>query len=335
MEVINAMASEYSFLLSSERSGSNLCLRLMDSHPEVCAPPAAQLFPTLTNALHRYGDLMQRENWIRLVDSAVELHRACFGCWEKYPQAEEILEVIDLPTLGAILRYIHTEEAKAQDKQRLFIKVHQAYEYGDFLQAEFPEARYIYLVRDPRDMALSWKKTAGLRGGVMRAANIWQRDQQALRELVSQLGAQQVLMITYEELISEAVPVLQRVCAFLGLLYSETMLEFHQKTTTKRNVEQIVAWKNLSKPLISSNSGKYLQGLSAEELRYVEAMCGSEMVAFGYQSETDASVADIETLAAYLKPLEPWTKKEYGQLPLKEREAHTLLRETIQSIENN
>ena len=334
MAVNKSMTPEYNFLLSSERSGSNLCLRLLDAHPDVCAPPAAQLFPTLTRHVDKYGDLAEKNNWLRMVDDAVNLHQAGFGCWEKYPQADEILEAVNSPTLGAILRHIHSEEAKAQAKPRLFIKAHQAYQYADFLQAEFPNARYIYLVRDPRDMALSWKNTAGLRGGAMRAANIWQKDQQAFLELLNQPALEEkVLMITYEALLAEPEPVLQRICDFLGLSYSDAMLNFHQKTTTRRNAKQIAAWENLGKPLDSSNSGKYRQGLSLEELRYVEAICNREMTALGYTPETNQNDTNIEELASYLQPLEPWEKKDYGQLPLEEREAHTKLREAVNLIE--
>jgi hypothetical protein len=324
----------FTFLLSSDRSGSNLFLRLFDSHPEVCAPPPAQMLPFMTSMSYLYGDLAQSENWRGLVGDVVELHRAGFGHWSRYTELEELLHSKIDRSLGNILHRVYSNEARAHDKNRLMVKAHQAFSYANFLQTNFPAAKYIYLVRDPRDMALSWKLTPGLRGGVLRAAETWQRDQQGFLRLVDdQVFDERVLIISYEDLIQDAVRVLGRVCEFLEIQYSEEMFSFYSKRSTKINSRKIDAWKNLGNPLDNSNSGKYRKQLSLEEVKYVEAVCKNEMGVFGYQIESDVESTDLTALRADLKPIERWEKKEYLNLPLEERKAHARLRKVMSEIE--
>ncbi len=327
-------SNAFAFLLSSERSGSNLLLRLIDAHPELCAPAPTQLFPVLGPNLQAYGDLNQVDNWHELIADAVSLHAASFGVWQRNPSNRTLREALDKHSLAAILREVYNSERLAHGKHRVLIKVHKAYNYIEFLITEFPTAKYLHLVRDPRDMALSWQRCAGLRGGVMRAARVWQNEQEQFLNLTKKWNIEQQLMVVkYENLLAKPTQVLTQICAFLGVRYSATMLNFYLHEMTRTNAQRIVAWCNLAKPLDQSNFGQYRQALSWPEIQYVEAICDKAMTAFGYVQESN-EVVNIAELEQYLSPTESWEKVEYASIPIQERIAHEQLRSAIQRIES-
>jgi hypothetical protein len=324
----------YSFLLSSERSGSNLFLRLLGAHADVCAPSPTHLFPTLAPNLPVYGDLGQAANWHALVGDAVALHAAGFGKWQSNPTIKGLKKALSRRSLGEILREIFTAEMRCQGKTRLFIKAHQAYNYVEFLKKEFPLAKYVYLVRDPRDMALSWKNTAGLRGGIMRAASIWNDEQQQLLDLSANLAADHRMMtVKYENLLADPSGELGQVCKFLGIEFSRAMLDFHLHESARDDARRLAAWRNLARPVIRSNSGKYRTELTWQEIQYVESVCEKPMSALGYVPESRQEL-DMDALRQHLAPREPWDKDGYDQLPKRELAAHARFRRCVERIKS-
>ena len=165
----------------------------------------------------------------------------------------------------------------------------------------FPQAHYVYQVRDPRDMALSWKLNPGHPGGVCRAARQWQADQQNSQKIFNELRKRgQAVRVRYEDLIADPEAVLSGVLALLGLRYTPAMLDFHAAELTRANAGQQHAWANLDKAVMADNQQKYRTGLSADEIRAVESICFHEMQHLGY----DCTVArsELDRFAAQVLP---------------------------------
>ena len=55
------------FLISSERSGSNLVSKLLDGHSNYCSPTPPHLGRVFVPILGSYGDLTSNANWSMLV----------------------------------------------------------------------------------------------------------------------------------------------------------------------------------------------------------------------------------------------------------------------------
>jgi len=82
-------------------------------------------------------------------------------------------------TLTVLLRHISGTEAAAHAKERVLVNEIGVHRFQPYLLAAFPGARYVYVVRDPRDTALSWKQSPTHRGGALRAAAVWREEQAA------------------------------------------------------------------------------------------------------------------------------------------------------------
>lgn len=270
------------FLLASERSGSNLITRMWANHPRVAGPPPTHLIRTFTNNLFRYGDLSLSKNWRALCQDVSMFLESQLGIWQTSITLDELLAV-EPRNLANIVALIYGKEANHHGKNSVLIKENQAYKFLPFYQEWFPEAKYLVLVRDPRDMALSWKLSANHPGGVMNAAENWRQDQEEAIKIYGYLGGRdKITLVRYEDLLQEPEAELKRLCAFFKIEFSPSMLDFHQNRETILNAGRLENWANLKKPILNSNFNKYREKLSETEIRYIEAVCHGAMTFLGY-----------------------------------------------------
>lgn len=306
---------KFSFLMCSERSGSNLITKLLDAHPAVCGPFPSHLIRSCAPHLFRYGDLSKDSNWNTLINDIVHYMNNKTSVWRTAVTEEDIRSGCASRTFADIVRLIYEQEAAAHEKSEVFIKENHIHLFFPFLITSFPKARYVWMVRDPRDMALTWKEAGSALGGVRRAVGAWLDDQREYQKLYGYLGEQgTMLLIRFEDLLSQTVQTLKEVCVFLEIPYTTEMLDFYKKDITKENANRLSSWKDLGQPIMPENIGRYKNQLSEIEIRYIEACCFEEMDFFGYDRdvETDAETGSIERIEQRLPP-EPETRDHTEQ----------------------
>jgi len=283
---------QFDFLICSERSGSNLITKVMDGHPKVCGPFPSHMMRHIAPNLFRYGDLKDDAHWSNLTEETAEYLQNMFARWETSVTASELRASCAERNFAAVVRYVYEKEAAARGKSRVFVKENHAFEFIAFTLAHFPESRFIWVVRDPRDMALCQRGSI-LPGGVQRAAPVWKNDQGETLKVYGYLsGIGKILLVKFEELVSEAEKTSRRVCEFLDLPYAPEMLEFHKAPNVAKNAAWNTAWADLGGPILTDNFGQYKQELSEVEIRYVEAVCSPEMRFLGYEPDYPLGDAD-------------------------------------------
>jgi hypothetical protein len=294
------------FLMSSERSGSNLLTKLLNGHSKICGPSTKHIINPVARNLFRYEPLNRVDNWNELLSDIHRLMEAGFSVWKKSFSLEDLKQLGPIGDPVSLLRNIFTEEAGANGKLHVFIKENHIYEFFPFLLINFPEAKFVYLIRDPRDMALSWKKNPSHPGGVVKAARQWQKDQQYFLGIYNELRkVGKAHFLRYEELIEAPEEQLKQVLHSLGLSFEAATLEFYRDDLTQINAGRQSAWSNLSKGILSDNKNKFVDGLSMEEVTCIEKICYFEMKQLGYQPGhrleeldlfTDSALHDFEKL---------------------------------------
>ncbi len=325
---------DYTFLISSERSGSNLMTRIMNNHSRYCGPSPVHLLRHLLDNRLRYGDLSHDRNWQNLLEDAVQLFNTKMGVWRSQWTPGKLQEQAEERTLITVFRTIYEEEARMQGKKHLFVKENHLHRYLSYVLAYFEKARFIYLVRDPRDMALSWKHSPNLRGCVWRAAQVWHNDQQESLKLLQWMQeSQRIMLVKYEQLLAEPYETMEAVCAFLNIAFEEAMLESGNDMLTTMNARRNPDWKNLNNPLMTENFNKYREELLPEEIEYIEALCGREMDLLGYRRELD-QYRPFNVIEADIRPLELREKPAYYALPQQERALRDKRRQVLQTIEH-
>jgi hypothetical protein len=142
--------------------------------------------------------------------------------------------------------------------------VHHHFERLRFL---WPEARYIHLLRDGRDVARSFIPM-GWAGNVYQAADHWLQTERAWDQLEPLLDERQWIEVRYEELLQDPKRVLRQICAFIGVEYDDAMLSYPQSTTyAPPDPRHAFQWKHK---------------LTAKELGMVESKIGDMLVRRGY-----------------------------------------------------
>jgi len=300
------------FLMCSERSGSNFIQKLLNGHNNICGPSTKHIINPVARNLFRYGDLTQKQNWDALLIDIHRLISISFSIWKKEFSLDDLQALAPIGDIESLIRNIFMEEARANGKQHVFIKENQVYEFLPFLLLNFPESKYVYQTRDPRDMALSWKKNPDHPGGVVKAAKQWQKDQQNTLKNYTELAKKgKAYFIRYEELISDSDRYTAEIVQFFGLPYDSEIENFHKDELTQKNASMQKAWNNLSQGVIKDNKKKYLKELTEQEIKVIEKICYVEMQYLGYECEFSKDELDMVTV----NMIEDLNQKEFETIP--------------------
>lgn len=310
---------DFTFLMCSERSGSNLITKIMDNHPDYCGPSPTHLFRILLSNNVKYGNLENDQNWEAFLKDTTELYNSKMGVWRSQIDFDQLKLIISNRSITNVLKFIYQGEAKANGKSKLFVKENNIYDFIYFLLTDFDDPKFVYFVRDPRDMALSWKLSPNLRGCVIRAGNTWKRNQSEYLKIYSCLKMQnRALLMRYEDLLTHPEISLKNLCKFLDIEFQTKLLQFKDSDLTAKNANASADWKNLKKPLMTKNFNKYLLHLSEEEIKYIECLCREEMDILGYRREFD-NYSDLKKYASAIDKFELYEKPGYQKLPEEER----------------
>jgi hypothetical protein len=269
------------FLICTERSGSNLLRAMMNAHPSIHAPMPVHLGLNYWATIHRYGDLGKDENWSTLIRHVCNHLSRTLGKLDVTITEAELFESVKERNFKAIYEYVYTKGMKQTGKIRLFIKDNHCHKQLYYFLYYFPEAKFVIQVRDPRDYVLSCKKLTHY-NNFFKAIDVWEAEQNAALEILHVLPRDKVFVQKYEDLLICPEKVLRDLCSFLELPFESQMLEFYGTKDSQRAAARSVYWENLSKPIISSNHGKFKSGLNRIHLYFIEHSLGELMDRFGY-----------------------------------------------------
>jgi len=151
-----------------------------------------------------------------------------------------------------------------RDGRRLVITLHRNFQPIPEL---FPNARYIHLVRDPRDVARSTVEM-GWSGNPYHGVGHWIATEKDFEGLAEQVEGERILTLLYRSLMLEPARELSRVCAFIGVDYDPAMLDYPSRSTyTPPDPELVEQWR---------------RKLTPREIGFVEGRAQDLMTARGF-----------------------------------------------------
>lgn len=278
------------FLICSERSGSNLISSIVGQHPDVYAHPPYHLGRDLIMRLHDVVALgVASPAWQVLKDNAVARVAKYRGDEEAARLAGWLNARTEI-SARAIARYVYQQMPSAARGKHAFVKENNVHQMLLFLVDCFPDAKFIFQVRDPRDYLLSAvarrKRWMGNKfGSVRNALNVWRDDQLGGLAAYGLLGRERVFLQRYEDLVGRFEETMLDLCAFLDLDFDQRMREFHAAEHAQNLAVKGGPRENLAKPLMTKNFRKYKNSLSRGRIKMVEAHVGDLMDRFGYPRE--------------------------------------------------
>ena len=287
------------FLMSSERSGSNMLRAIMSRHSAVSAPTPAHLVKSIMPLLPAYGDLGTEANFRRLAGHVVDIIASQLGNWDARLEASDIVARIPDRSFASLLRHVYAAEAEVHGNTMSFVKDNGNILWATHLRSMFEDARFIYLVRDPRDYVLSWLKSPSHAGGQREATRIWQTEQSsALAACAIASDSMPVLPVRYEELVSDPAGELDRICKFVGISREAAMTEDFTSRAHREEADKIANWENVAGEIKQTNFGKFRDGMSPGRVRWVERRLAFEMNILGYEPTRPTAVREPLTIQA-------------------------------------
>jgi hypothetical protein len=152
--------------------------------------------------------------------------------------------------------------------------------YVPAIKTEFPEARIISIVRDPRDVHLSLSKVPWSHGNAFNHALQW-REYQALSRRYAKMYGSSYTEIRFEDLIANPAAALKTLTGQISLEFEPEMLTRYQDQNLFDPKQE--PWKNRTNSAIDpANQENWRGQLSPEELGVFNRVCGRYLKQMGY-----------------------------------------------------
>ena len=236
------------FLVASVRSGTTLLRLMLDHHPELA----------FFHEFHYTVEALPRQGWPTMTDYFNYLmdHRIFL---------DSRLAIDTTLDYSALMNSFLNQKRERDEKSHVGATVHLHF---DRLLRIWPEARFIHLVRDGRDVGRS-RLELGWAGNIYTGVQSWIDAERLWDRVKKMVPASRRVEVRYEDLINQPKHQLERLCDFLNLNYDPAMLHYDRDST----------YKSPDKRLIDQWRTK----LSRDQIRLAESRIGEMLVERGYE----------------------------------------------------
>lgn len=282
------------FIVGVGRSGTTMLRLMLDAHPQLAIPPETHFVPDLIEAIE---DGAGPEQAVEVMQSVRQ-----WGDLQIEPDAVlERFRALDRFEPGPALRAFYAIYAERQDKPRWGEKTPAYVRSMRRIERTLPEARFIHVIRDGRDVALSrWKRTLGEgeRAPASQVAAGWQRRIRRAQKQGKRLN--HYLELRYEDLVTDTEPNLRRIADFIELDWDPAMLRYYERAgermaemardlpaadgkPTRPGDERMQAHAMTQKPPDPNAMYRWKERMSTEDVAAFDAAAGELLADLGYE----------------------------------------------------
>ncbi len=269
------------FVTGVSRSGKSLLSRLLGLHPHIATHNMEfRLWPRF---YRKYGDLSQPDNFERCLAAMLshENIRSFINNDVEYIRQKFWLGEPTYGRLFALFFEYHTERL---GKSRWGDQSQKIARYAAAIYANYPTARIIHMIRDPRDKRAS-KAVSRQRNeeksfaDLHRDVNKWLRSAR-LAEQNQKQYPDSYKVVRYETLVSQPQETLHDLCTFLGEadipapLLLEGIRGFRDDSGESKYDVVSTAYV-----------GCFRQAMSGHEIAFIQAQAKQAMAVYNYELE--------------------------------------------------
>jgi hypothetical protein len=282
----------YVFVVGAARSGTTLLQRMLDAHPQLAVVNESYWVPRKfreRNGLTRQGvvtpallpKLLASPKFSHMGVSEEDL----VGLLSEFKSVRYDRFVARIFDLYAARQGKQYAGDKTPGYVRRIPQVHELW----------PRARFVHIVRDPRDVCLSmldWRmaeQTAGQDGTwdmdpAISTALYWRYSVAVGREDAgASLGPTLYHEVRYEDLVSSPERELEQICKFLCLPYASEMTRFHEgRTRRDPGLDSKEQWLPPTAGLRD-----WRTQLPSTDVEHIEAAAGDLLHSLGYPTRFD------------------------------------------------
>lgn len=299
----------FPLFVGSGRSGTTMFGLIFDSHPDLVVTHEAHFVAGLAvdhPSLLRPGGF-DRATFLEGLQANANFRRLDLPISE----VDQKLQASDADNYADAVRAVFELFAQRQGKTLYGDKTPGYVNHLDLLGSLFPEAKFVHIIRDGRDVALAYVERPewGPRT-IPEAAMYWRSRVERGRESGGRLGPDRYREVRYESLIADAEGTVTDLCRFLGLEFHPAMLEYHKRgETLAASTRDPQAFTALSKPP-TRGLRDWRKQMSKSDIALFEAIAGALLADLGYERSTSATspVTRIKVGAARIQ----WQLRRVG-----------------------
>jgi len=281
------------FILGNPRSGTSLLRLMISAHSQIAIPPESG-FLVWWHKKYKNWSKADSANSTRIDEYLSDLKTSKkIETWNlDYSLLKKLIET-ELPhnyaELSSLVYYSYALNRNKHisiwgDKNNYYIA------HLEELAEIYPNAYFIHIIRDGRDVACSYLNIASLDSSspykpklpdqIIHIAKEWSDNNLKIAGFLNQFNSGKRLSVKYEDLIENPEHSLASVCKFLALPYETEMMNFHE---TEKEPAEFIDWKKktMEKP-DPNNKNMYLKFLSPEDITLFNENATEVLNLYGY-----------------------------------------------------
>ncbi len=262
---------------------------MLDAHAQIAIPFETDFIIPLYLKRDSFGDLRETPNVRRLLTEILANPFVRRGEMSDI-DVDQIMAHLAEPTYAGVVEAVFRTWALRRNKTRWGDK-NPGVLHVHHLNALFPDALFLHLIRDGRDVTASRMRIKTWRQcSVILLAHHWCWMVTGLRRAGQTLG-ERYKEIRYEDLVRSPEETLRNVCAWIGEAYEPEMLDYHH-TAASRMPQELVRTEHRSSvsPLDQSKIGVFRRLMSRGDRAVFQTIAQQLLVDLQYELEDDRSL---------------------------------------------
>jgi len=272
------------FVVGCPRSGTTLLQRMLDSHPQLAVANDTHF---ITRAAKRVLRKDPRPALTAELVGAVKSYRRFYRMGLEDAEVDDA--AVNCPDYAEFVSRLYALRGQKKQKPLSGEKTPDFCRKIPVLHSLFPLARFVHIIRDGRNTALSTLEWASASKGPGRwslwgedplgTCALWWRWQAGagLRD-GNTLGSAHYLQVSYEDLVANPAKKLQSIALFLGIPYTNDMVNYHAgKTRDAPGLSAKSAWLPPVK-----NLRDWRKDMPVEDIGVFESIAGGLLRRNGY-----------------------------------------------------
>ena len=195
------------FIVGCDRSGTTLLRLMLTQGKDIHIPQESRFICRLSEFSDVYGDFSKAyQRWFFIRD--LQHNKATCSTYA-FPifglsiiEAEKIIEAVSPITYTGAVASLFAASAVRAGKSYWGDKTPRQVNEIRFLADAFPDSKFIHVIRDGRDVALSIRKAGWMRN-VAEIAEYWKKQVMDGKRASSHLDKSRYMEIFYEDLVEE------------------------------------------------------------------------------------------------------------------------------------
>ena len=261
------------FIIGMPRSGTKLLRTILNNHSNIYIPDVETLF--ITRILKKYGGKNLSDKDAKEVKQIIQ-DSLFYFYYFKDRSFDFPTSLSNNETAVSLLDTFFENLSNTQNKKMKIIGDKSPnYIFDiDILSRYYPKAKFIHIIRDPRDIVVSmnnaWNKN------VFRSAYRWALGIESFNK-ANKLNS---IEIRYEDLLNNSKDVVKSICYFLNVPFEDKMMKI------SKSVENYGSAKGMS-GILQSNTKKYRDKLTEKQIKLIEGYTFKYLKKYGYSLDSD------------------------------------------------